>query len=455
MSAAGTWRAAALGVLLLTAPGRTRPPEQDFIPVYGLDRLVAMARENSPEVAVDRWRLKDARAQLRQARAARLLPRLRLESYSGLVPDAEGDIFHPPQDTSGVRPLGPFVRAELEFVQPLYTFGQLSSLRTAAEHGLEVERAALEETRQAIALEVKELYYGMLLARDLSALARRLRQELEEREGEVNADDPDVPLGVPYKLQLALLELRDREEELEDQLQLARSALAWTVGLPEDAAFELAETGLEPVAAEVPPLEELVERALRQRPDWRRLRAGVAARRAQEQAARSAWYPQLFLAGGLRYAAAPGRTDQRNPFVKDEFNLFSGAVVLGLRQSFEIGLIGAEVDRARARRLQLEARERSAAQAMRLEIDKARKEYEGARRGLDSALRGRNLTREWLRIARDEYDLDPARIRDLVSAFESFALSEQEYHEAVYEHNLKVAALERVVGAALGPGSPE
>ena len=198
-----------------------------------------------------------------------------------------------------------------------------------------------------------------------------------------------------------------------------------------------------------------MRRALRHRPDWRRLRAGVAARRAQEQAARSAWYPQVFLAGGLRHAAAPGRTDQHNPFVKDEFNLFSGAIVLGLRQSFEIGLIGAEVDRARARRLQLEARERSGAQGIRLEIDQARKEYEGARRGLSSALRGRNLTREWLRIARDEYDLDPARIKDLVSAFETFALSEQAYLEAVYETNLTLAALERVAGTSLRPENPD
>ena len=442
-------------LFLLPQPARARTAGSEGIPVYGLDQLVAMARENGPDIAADRWRLQDARAQLRQARAARLLPRLRLESFGGMVPDARGDIFHPPEDTSGVRPLGPFVRTELEFTQPLYTFGRLSSLRTAAEQALEVERAGLEETRQGLVFEIKELYYGMLLARDLASLARRLRQELEEREGEVDPDDPDIPLGVPYRLQLALLELRDREGELEDQLQLARSALAWKAGLPENAPFELADARLEPEAAEVPPLEELVRRALRHRPDWRRLRAGVAARRAQEQAARSAYYPQVFLAGGLRHAAAPGRTDQHNPFVKDEFNLFSGAIVLGLRQSFEIGLIGAEVDRARARRLQLEARERGGAQGIRLEIDQARKEYEGARRGLSSALRGRNLTREWLRIARDEYDLDPTRIKDLVSAFETFALSEQAYLEAVYETNLTLAALERAAGTSLRPENPD
>ena len=42
-----------------------------------------------------------------------------------------------------------------------------------------------------------------------------------------------------------------------------------------------------------------------------------------------------------------------------------------------------------------------------------------------------------------------------MSAFEGFADAEQTYHEAVYEHNVRLAGLERVVGAALGPGSPE
>ena len=41
-------------------------------------------------------------------------PRLRFESASGLVPDAEGDVFNPPEDTTGFRSLGVFNRTELQ-----------------------------------------------------------------------------------------------------------------------------------------------------------------------------------------------------------------------------------------------------------------------------------------------------------------------------------------------------
>jgi outer membrane protein TolC len=422
---------------------------QDSSAVYTLDQLLERAYERNTDIAMARLRVDGARAQLREAKAAFILPRLRLESVGGLVPDAEGDIFNPPNDTSGVRPLGPFVQAELQFIQPLYTFGQLSNLRSAANAGVDVERAGLEQSRQEVAQEIKELYYGVLLAQDLSGLAGRLLGELEKWESQIDFDDPFIPISAPYKMQLALIELRNKEREIEDRLALAQAALAWKVGLQEDAQFTLAQGWLVPVAVDIPDTEDLLALASSQRPDWQQLRAGIAARSAQEQAALSAYYPQIFLGGGIRYAGAPGRTDQHNPFVKDEYNLFGGAVFLGLRQSFEWGLLGADVDRARSRRRQLEARQSSARQGIRLEIDAARSDALRSRQELDGALEVRNLVREWVQIAREEFELDPAQIKALVSAFEALAASEEAYYRSIFDYNLALAELERVVGSAI------
>jgi outer membrane protein TolC len=256
-------------------------------------------------------------------------------------------------------------------------------------------------------------------------------------------------LNAPYKLQLALLELANRSQELTDTRRLARAALAWKVGLAEDAPFTLAEDRLSEVRAEVPSVDSLWQMALVHRPDWQRLRAGIAARSAQEEAARRAYYPQIFLAGGVRYAAAPGRTDQRNPFVKDDYNLFNGAVVLGLRQSFEWGLLGADVDRARAQRRQLEAQRSSAGQGIRLEIEQALGDYRRAVDNRERAREGRNLVREWVGIARDEYELDTSQIKELVSAFEALAASEEAWYRSLYAANVALAELERVVGTSL------
>ena len=420
---------------------------------YSLDDLLKLALAHNAEVVEGRWRVREAAATLRQARAATLLPRLRLESVSGLVPDAKGDVFNPPSDTTGLRPLGPFNRTELEFAQPLFTFGYLSQLRRAAGAGVEVEQASLEERRLDLIHEMKELYYGVLLAQDLNALAGSLIEELKEKRDEISEDDPDIPLSAPYKLRLALLDLEQKRRRLDDELSLARGALAWKAGLDEGVQVEIADEFLQPVEARVAALDTLVAMALVKRPEWQQLVSGIRAKKALKEASRSAYYPQIFLAGGLRYSVAPGRDDQHNPFVKDDFNFFNGGVFLGLRQSFEWEMLGADLDRASAELYQLKAKERAALHGIRLDVRRAHGEFRRADSGLEGAREARRLSREWLRIAREEYDIDPSEVKELISAFETYAVSEQGLSEAVFDYNMALAGLERAVGANLSPRS--
>lgn len=411
---------------------------------YSLRELIDSAMANNTEIEEGTWKVRGESARLRQANALRFLPRLRLESESGLVPEAKGDVLNPPSDSTGYRPLGPFSRTQLEFVQPLYTFGQLSNLRRAAAGGLKAEKASLEQTRLEITFAVKELFYGVLLAQDLQTLVERLSDTIDQELGDL--PDDALSLSDSYKLKLALLELEAQRGEAARQLELARAALAWHTGLPADPPLMLETQWLAPVEAAVPPLDQLGNRALTRRPDWRQLQAGLAARKAQVDAARSAYYPQIFLAGGLRYAAAPGRTDQHNPFVKDEFNYFNGGVFLGIQQSFEFGLLGAQVDKARATFRQLKAKERSAEQGILLDIQQAYYGYQQAEQDLDKARQGRQLGRQWMKLAQEEYEFDPDTLKDLITAFEAWARLEQSYYEAIYDFNVRFAELEKKAG---------
>jgi outer membrane protein TolC len=137
---------------------------------YTLRQFIDSALEHNGDIAAAHWKVAAANAQLRKAQSGRFLSRLRLKSESGLVPEAKGDIFNPPNDTSGVRPLGPFNRTELEFVQPLYPISYGQQLKKAAENGVGVERADLAEARIAAIYEVKKYYYGFLFAQDLLSL---------------------------------------------------------------------------------------------------------------------------------------------------------------------------------------------------------------------------------------------------------------------------------------------
>ena len=412
---------------------------------YTLRELLEHGLEHNSEIGEAQWRVQGATARLRQARSGYFLPYLRLESQNGLVPDAKGDVFNPTSDTTGLRPLGPFNRTQLEFVQPLYTFGYLSNLRRAAAGGLAAEQAGLAANRVDIAFEIKELYYGALLALDLQSLVWNLTEKLQERAGELE-DNTAVSLSGTYKLKLAVLELESQEREIADQLELARAALRWKTGLPENRPISLEAKALEPVQIAVPPLDTLIGQALRNRPDWHQLQAGIAAKKALIDAARSEYFPQIFLAGGIRYAVAPNRTDQRNPFAKDDFNYFNGGIFLGLRQSFEWGLLDANVDKARAEHLELKAKEGAAVQGISLDIKRAYLAFQQTEENLNRARQKRRLTRQWLKLAQEEYEFDPGEVKELITAFEAWSRTEQDYYEAIHAYNLNAARVAQAMG---------
>ncbi len=434
----GVW---GLAMCLPTLPARAEMPDKHWT----LTELIDRAWEHDGDVASGRWKVESAAARRRQAAAAKILPRLRIDSESGLVPDAMGSVFNPPSDTTGIPSLGPFVRAELQFVQPLYPFSLARHLAAAATRGVDVEQSELSQTRLDVAFAVEELYYGLLLAQDLHSLAQRVSDELASRAEELE-DDPARSSSDRYKLRLAQLDLAVQQREVGDQLALARAALAWRTGLPSHAPLLLRAERLSPVAALVPPLDELVARALDLRPEWRKLQAGLAAKQALTQAARAAYQPQVFVGGGLRYAMAPGRTDQRNPFVKDEFNFFNGGVFLGVRQSLEWHLLAADVDRAHAEYRALEVRVAGVQEGIRLDVHRAYLDYRRADRDLQDARQSRQLARQWLREARDDFEFDPQTIGELITAFETWARREQAYGQALYDFNLSVARLEKATG---------
>ena len=112
-----------LGVCVLAMCLSSHPARAQMLDKrWTLTELIDRALDRDGEVASGRWKVESADARRRQAAAAKILPRLRIDSKSGLVPDAMGSVFNPPADTTGFRSLGPFARAELQFVQPLYPF---------------------------------------------------------------------------------------------------------------------------------------------------------------------------------------------------------------------------------------------------------------------------------------------------------------------------------------------
>src|SRR5919197_4107529 len=308
-----------------------------------LEQCLERALTYSPDVTEAQTEIGIAESQLAQAKAGRL-PQANFTSINGIVNGAKGNAVTGRTDNSD---LVPFTRGELEIVQPLYTFGRLSSEILAASRGVEAKRAATQSTRDATIASVKELYYNLLLSRQLKELLGEVQENftkardtaqkrLEAGEGKVTQQDI-------LKLRIGLASITREVYTLDRAIAVTRSALLRQVGIPSTDDADIADTRLEPVTVQLQPLSQYLEQAGIHRADIAQLEAGLAARQARVEAARGAYYPSIFIAGGVRYARAPNRESQDSPFARDDFNFFTGGAALGLRWQLDVWMTQAKV----------------------------------------------------------------------------------------------------------------
>ena len=407
-----------------------------------LQQFLVLAEKQNGAVKSANWNKRISEAELSKMKRLRILPKLRLKSESGIVPDAKGDVFNPPADTLGVRPLGPFNRTQLEAVQPIYPISRGKKFLQAAINNVSIAEAQYKATLGQVNYEIKKYYHATLLARDLSNLAERLRSEISSRKEEVEGAT-SLTISSTYELNLASLEIDALAREARDQLAVAKQALLVSVGLSLNDETIIAANFLAPLEIHKENLFELSEKTIMQRPEWQELQAGIAATKALHSAALDAFKPEVYIAGGIRYAIAPGRTDQHNPFVRDDFNSFGGGIFLGVKQSLEFHLMSADIVKAEAHYKQLTSVEEGLENMLRLDVSEKLNSFHREKDNLNNYVKRRKIARQWLKEAKEEYEFDPDTLRDLIKALEKWAEIEREYFEQIYQFNLSVAALEK------------
>ena len=335
------WQSCLVLILLMGAMPVTAASQAQR---WTLEQCLERAIASSPEVNEAQAEIRIAESQLAQAKAGRL-PQATFTSITGIINGAHGNAVTGRTDNSDI---GPFTRGELEVVQPLYTFGRLASEIRAASRGVDSQRAARQSARAATMATVKELYYNLLLSRQIKALLDEVQENFTKAmttaEKRLEAGEGTITQQDILKLRIGLASVTRQVYTLERAIAVTRAALMRQLGIPSADDFEIAETQLEPVTVQLQPLAHYLEQAGLQRPDMAQLDAGLAARQARVDAARSAYYPSVFLAGGVRYSRAPTRDSQESPFARDDFNYFAGGAALGLRWQLDVWMTHAKVD---------------------------------------------------------------------------------------------------------------
>ena len=329
---------------------------------------------------------------------------------------------------------------------PIDTFGKVKVGKELADTGIASERQKKIQKKSDIALKVKQLYSGILLAREVRHLLNSARNgvqgQLDKREKAGGSDPTEL-----LKLKLFRADLEKKMEDGDKKEILAKEALRIQLGLDPGTRFDLASGKLRPVGFRTNSYDGYRREALAQRSDLKLLDLGYAAREKQVRLEKRLMTPNLAVGAFFELGRAPGvhgvtTTDD----FSDPFNFTRAGIGLQLKGQLDYHSSLAKIRQAKSELRKVEVQRGLAHDGVELDVKEAFLEVRNTRLDMARTEEAGKLSRQLLFLTQSNIDIGLAESKDLIEALSSFLLTRGQYFESVFNFNVAVAKLEQKVG---------
>lgn len=414
-----------------------------------LRQAVDLALQSNPLAAAAQAGEREAEARWRQARSG-YLPRLNFsESFqrSNNPVFVFGSLLTQHQFTAANFDLGLLNRPEalsnyqsrLSVEQVLWDSRQTSRGVEAARLGQQISGQDTRRSRSDIVLGVLRAYFAVTLAQKSLELAE---QSLGSAAADLDRARTIFEAGRSTEadvlaVRVHVAAVKEQQIRARNDVEVSQAALNDALGVSLDRKFDLT-TALEPVAGGGKDLDEYRRLAIEQRPERRQAELAQSVAQAQQQLARSAYWPQVVFQGTVE-------ADRQRYFTRGGANWLTA---VSLRWNlWNGGETRARLDQARFAEERAEALLKRADSAIQLEVRKAYLDVGAAAQRLEVTAAAVAEAEEAYRIIQNRHAAGLTTVTELLRS--DTALSAARTHKLAAVYDLRVAAvtLEHAAGS--------
>ncbi len=421
----------------------------------GLNDLIQMALESSPELKEAEQDIMAAKGDLAQAKGGQWA-QVDVVGVVGPTEEAERPyISINPGGKTGTfenrdkGTVGYFGSLDIAIVQPLYTFGKISTRQDAARMGVEIQNLAREKKKGEVILNIKELYYGLIVAlqgkgaaSDADTFIKDAGKRIQRliAAGSKNVDQTDI-----YRLEAYQADIERFRIKADTGAQLAYLALKQAVNYPSGRDFKLDTTELPKDSRTLGTQEEYIQKAIQERPEFEQLKKAIKARESLVAGAKADLYPSVFVAGVASFAGSPSRDPLDNSYFRDEFNHADGGAVLGASWHFDLGIGQGKLAKAKAEHQKMIHTQEYAEQNIPVEVAKYYQDSVEALASYTAFEKGAVSARKWIISSFSNFDVGVGTAKDMFDAIDRYGKNQGEYLTSLYNYNVSVARLSNAI----------
>jgi len=329
---------------------------------------------------------------------------------------------------------------------PIETFGKVKVGQQLADTGISSEREKKVQKKSDIVFKVKQLYYGILLGREIHHLLQSayegVSKEIDKRET-LGGTDPTELL----KLKIFRADLEKKIEDDDKKEILAREALRVQLGVEPSTRLDLAAGKLRPIAARLDSFETYKREALNQRSDLKLLGLGYEARERQVKLEKRMMAPNLAVGSFFEIGRAPGVTGvTTTDDFSDPFNYTRAGIGLQLKGQFDYHAGFSKVRQAKNELQKVALQQDYAQDGVELDVKEAFLDAHNTKLEMERTEEAGKFSRQLLFLTQSNFDIGLADPKDLIDALSGFLLARGQYFEAVFNYNVALAKLDLKTG---------
>ncbi len=430
-----------------------------------LEQFIAIGLEASGQIEYERRMIDLAENRVQQMRANRILPNFSLQTQHGLVPGVnsdsvrldgtylpEGQLYLDPYLKNDWTDWALFTRAQIDAIQPLFTWGATKKAIQAAESAAEASLFEFESKKTGTELALTRIYYSYLLTGELERIVedaessiRQVEEQLRKLQEEGSEELTEADL---FKFEIFKEEFQiQRVEVTSARGQMNRLWEYITRRSPQPV--RPVSLFLDPVPTRLESFTFYHRRALELRPEIKGVEAGAEALRQVMDVAKTESYPMFFLGLSASYAVTPNRPKQDNPFIINSTNYATARFGVGIRQNLNFLATESRVEKSRIEYRRVQDLRSALEDAVMIELSEAYKNAEVEQTRLEQTERALVATKNWVRHEQLNYDYGFGDVKELINSLQKQFELEAELSQSRFDWNTRLAELYKASGIPL------
>lgn len=445
------------GCFIFTQFSPTSVEAQDTLSI-NLNEFIQRGLERSGQVAYEEHVVDLADNRVSQAQSQRILPRIEFSSQHGLIPGVKSN---DPNLTPGRYYLDPelendwedwaiFTRAELNAIQPIYSWGAISNAVKAAQAGARAAEYRFSAVKAEAELQLFELYYSYLLAIEISRILEDASNQIDRVERQLyqmrDDGDPGIKESDLFKFDIFKSEFQVQIVEVRESLDFVKRIWEYALQAEPGRVYVPAENFLDPIPYELDDFNYYQYQAFNLRPELLGVESGIDALRSSVNATRAQQYPFIFLGITGSFANTPNRPRQTNPFIINSTNYASAGIGFGIRQNLNFSSTRNSIERAEIEFRRVNDLHKAVSDGIILELNESYREAVIAETKVRHTRESLAIARNWVRNEQLNYDIGFGDVEDLLDAVSKELELRLQLNQNIFNLNVKIATLLKTGG---------